>query len=297
MKRILLFIGTNILVVVTISIVASILGVTAGVSRDGINIPMLAAFCLLWGMAGSFISLQLSRWMAKRTMGIELIEPGRGGAYEDLYNMVVQISKSANLPNTPEVGIYQSDEINAFATGPSKSRSLVAFSTGLLHSMNRKEIEGVAAHEIAHISNGDMVTMTLLQGIMNAFVMFLARIIAFGINNIVNRNSDSEESPALGWTYHIAVMVVELALLPLSYIVISHFSRQREFRADAGAAKLTGKSSMTAALQKLQQFYGHPAAIDSSQPALATMKISGSARNWFSTHPSLEDRIAALQKL
>src|SRR5918999_5002043 len=183
MKRIFLFVLTNLLIMVTLMIVLSVLGVTGYVTPDGLNYGALAVFSLIWGFGGAFISLQLSRWMAKTAMGVQLVDGRTGQSELDwLYQTVEQLTRKAGLP-MPEVGVYDSPEVNAFATGPSKSRSLVAVSSGLLRAMRPEEVEGVLAHEVAHISNGDMVTMTLLQGVMNAFVMFLARVIAFALAN------------------------------------------------------------------------------------------------------------------
>ncbi len=183
-KRVVLFLATNLLVVITLSIVLSLLGVGRYIDPDGgLNIGALATFCLVWGMGGAFISLLMSRWMAKRATGIRLVNGQTGQREADwLYQTVARLTQQANLP-MPEVGIYDSPEVNAFATGPSKSRSLVAVSSGLLRSMRPEEVEGVLAHEVAHIANGDMVTMTLLQGVMNAFVMFFARLVAFWIRH------------------------------------------------------------------------------------------------------------------
>ena len=177
-KRIFLFVVTNLAIVLTLSIVVSLLGVSQGITPGGIDVGALAMFCFVYGMGGAFISLQLSRWIAKRATGVQLVNGRTGQAELDwLYETVGRLTRQANLP-MPEVGVYESPEVNAFATGPSKSRSLVAVSSGLLRSMRREETEGVLAHEVAHIANGDMVTMTLLQGVVNAFVMFAARVIA-----------------------------------------------------------------------------------------------------------------------
>jgi heat shock protein HtpX len=291
-KRIFLFLLTNILVMVTISILLSVLGINRGISVNGIDYGSLMAFCLVWGMAGSFISLQMSRWMAKKMMSIQLLEPNSGGEHDWLYNRVSQISQAAGLPKTPEIGVYESPEVNAFATGPSKSRSLVAFSTGLLQRMSKEEIEGVAAHEIAHIQNGDMVTMTLLQGVVNAFVMFLARVIGFFISQNVK-----EESRAM--VQMIVVIVLDIALSILGSMVVFWFSRQREFKADAGSAKLVGRDKMIAALENLQRYQGLAHA-DEEHASLNTMKINGTGKGFarlFMSHPPLQERIAALSTI
>lgn len=288
-KRIFLFVLTNILVMVTISIVINVLGINRGLHANGIDYPSLMAFCLVWGMTGSFISLLLSRMMAKWMMGIQLIGPSAGGEYAWLYNRVSQIAQSAGLPQ-PEIGVYDSPEVNAFATGPSKKRSLVAFSTGLLQRMNREEVEGVAAHEIAHIKNGDMVTMTLLQGVVNAFVMFLARVIGFFISQSVR-----EESRHM--VQMLVTLVLDITLSILGSLVVFWFSRQREFRADAGSATLVGREKMIAALEHLRS-YKSLASVGEVHQSLQTMKIAGSPKGWmglFMTHPPLEARIEALR--
>jgi len=285
-KRIVLFLITNLAVVLTLSIVLSVLGVGRYVGPEGLDIGALATFCFVWGMGGAFISLQLSRWMAKRATGVRLVD-GRTG-YEELdwlYMTVERLTRQANLP-MPEVGIYDSPEVNAFATGPSKSRSLVAVSSGLLRAMRRDEVEGVLAHEVAHIANGDMVTMTLLQGVMNAFVMFIARVVAYAMSS----RDDRSNAPS-----YMVIFLLEIVLGILGSMVTAWFSRQREFRADYGGASLAGREKMIGALQRLAS---NREMVDTSQQALATMKING-ARNWmvfFSTHPPLEQRIEALQR-
>jgi heat shock protein HtpX len=289
-KRIVLFLITNILIFITISIVLSVLGVGNYLTANGIDYASMAVFCLVWGFGGAFISLALSRVMAKWMLGVQVINPMQAGEAQWVYNMVEQISKAAGLPRTPEVGIYDSDEVNAFATGPTKNRALVAFSTGLLRSMSREEIEGVAAHEIAHIKNGDMVTMTLLQGLVNAFVMFLARVIAYGIAQATR----SEDRTMMIFAVRI---VLEILLGMLGMIVVAWFSRQREFRADAGSGSLVGRGKMIAALQALQRRMPTLEYAEDT-PSLATMKISSQPSKFmalFSTHPPLEQRIRALE--
>ena len=283
MKRIFLFILTNILVVLTISLLLNLLGVRPYMTANGIDMGQLAIFCLVWGMTGSLISLAISRMMAKWTMGVKVV-PRTSSEYAQLVMMVEQLARKAGLSTMPEVGIYESPEVNAFATGPSRNRSLVAFSTGLLQSMNQNEIEGVAAHEIAHIANGDMVTMTLLQGVVNAFVMFFARIIAWGISQNVR-----EENRYM--TQFMVTFLLEMVLGVLGMIVVCSFSRDREFRADRGGAQYAGKQDMIAALQRLAN---NTRKYDEA-PAMAAFKISGGVGQLFSTHPPLEKRIAALQ--
>jgi heat shock protein HtpX len=290
MKRILLFVLTNLAIMVTLSIVLSLLGIGGYRTAAGLDYGALAVFCLVWGMGGAFISLLLSRWMAKRAMGVELVDGRTGHEEADwLYRTVERMARQAQLP-MPEVGIYTSPEVNAFATGPSKSKSLVAVSSGLLRGMRREEVEGVLAHELSHIQNGDMVTLTLIQGVVNAFVLFASRVIA----NIVRNAVDERIAAMVGF---IVTIVLDIALGILGAMVVAWFSRAREFRADAGAAALAGRGNMIAALRRLQTTHQ---LVDPSNQALATMKIAGGDKRWmmlFSTHPPLEARIAALENL
>ena len=288
-KRIFLFLLTNLAIVVTLSIVMSLLGVGSYVGAGGLDIRALAIFCFVWGMGGAFISLQMSRWIAKRATGVRLVDGRTGSSELDwLYATVERLTRQANLP-MPEVGVYDSAEVNAFATGPSKSRSLVAVSSGLMRAMRHDEIEGVLAHEVAHIANGDMVTMTLLQGVINAFVMFLARLIAYAV-----RTLGAIRAMADGMSFMV-VIVLQIGLGILGSLITAWFSRQREFRADYGGATLAGKPQMLGALRRLAM---NREAVDTSHQALATLKINGT-RGWmvfFSTHPPLEQRIAALER-
>ena len=288
MKRILLFVATNLAIMITLSIVLSVLGIGGyRLPGGGLNYSALMVFCLVWGMGGAFISLQLSRFIAKRAMGVKLVDGQTGHDELDwLHRTVRQLTERAGVP-MPEVGYYESAEVNAFATGPSQRRSLVAVSSGLLGSMTREEAEGVLAHEVTHIQNGDMVTMTLIQGVVNAFVMFFSRIIA----NIVRQMVDERNAYLVSL---LTTIVLDIAFGFVGMMVVAWFSRAREFRADAGGAQLAGRARMLGALQRLQQ---NQRLIDTSQPQLATMKIAG-AKGWmalFSTHPPLEDRIRALQ--
>jgi heat shock protein HtpX len=287
-KRIFLFLLTNLAIVLTLSVVMSLLGVRGYAGPGGLDLQALATLCFVWGMGGAFLSLQMSRWIAKRATGVRLVD-GRTGVHDQdwLHTTVERLTRQANLP-MPEVGIYDSGEVNAFATGPSKSRSLVAVSSGLMRSMRPEEIEGVLAHEVAHIANGDMVTMTLLQGVINAFVMFFARLVAFGVRS----SSDSRNSYALSY---MVVIVLEIVLGILGSLITAWFSRRREFRADYGGATLAGKQQMLGALRRLAV---NRELVDTSHQALATLKINGS-RGWmvfFSTHPPIEQRIAALER-
>jgi heat shock protein HtpX len=292
MKRFILFLATNILVVLTISVVLNLLGVQHYLSSLGIDYQALAVFCLVWGMVGSFVSLLLSKTMAKWSLGVQVIQKGdpRLGS---LVVMVERLASKAGIP-CPEVGVYQSPEVNAFATGPTKRNALVAFSTGLLNSMSSDEIEGVAAHEVAHIQNGDMVTMALLQGIVNAFVMFLARALGWAAAQALsgNRNQDDEGAAPTYLLTSVFTFVFEMVFMMLGMMVVCGFSRWREFRADAGAARTVGKQKMIAALERLSE---RTRLVDDA-PALAAMKISGGVGRFFATHPPLEARIAALRQ-
>ena len=290
-KRIFLFLAVNLLILATLSITMHLLGVGNYFSARGINYQNLMAFCLVWGMGGAFISLALSRVMAKWMMGVVVIDPDtREPGLGELVRTVHKLARAANLPAMPEVGYYPSPEVNAFATGPTKSRALVAVSAGLLERLDGSQLEGVLAHEIAHIANGDMVTMTLIQGIINAFVMFLSRVIAFFI---ANRGRDSESSAAPSY---LVIFLLEMALSVLGMVAVSAFSRLREYRADEGGARLGGRSNMIKALEALQSTVAYADLTDKA--SLATLKISGKPRGFlslFATHPPLEERIARLK--
>lgn len=292
-KRIFLFLLVNILVMITITIITSMLGVNRYMTANGLKYSNLIIFCLIWGFGGAFISLALSRWIAKFSMGITPINPEQCSTGErEIYNRVAKLAHKAGLPNVPEVGIYESPEINAFATGPSKSKSLVAVSSGLLSRMGEKEIEGVLAHEISHIANGDMVTMTLIQGVVNAFVMFFARIIAFSATQFVKEDL----RPIVNM---VVIIVLEIIFSILGMVVIAWFSRKREFKADQGGAQLAGKSSMISALSALQRVYENPLPEGYEEPkSIAAFKISNKSTflEIFSTHPPLELRIQALKQ-
>jgi heat shock protein HtpX len=288
-KRILLFLLTNLAIMVTLSIVLSLLGVAGYIQPDGgINHTALLVFAFVWGMGGAFVSLLMSRFIAKKSLGVKLVTGQTGHADLDwLYTTVSRLAQQANLP-MPEVGYYDSPEVNAFATGPSRSKSLVAVSSGLLSNMRREETEGVLAHELAHIQNGDMVTMTLIQGVVNAFVLYLSRVIAGIVRNAV----DERYAVILGFVVTIAL---DILLGILGMMIVAWFSRAREFRADAGAAHLAGREKMIAALRRLQTT---TRLIDTAEPELATLKINNRrAMILFATHPPLEARIQALETM
>lgn len=291
-KRVFLFATVNILVLVTISIVLQVLGIRPYLTAYGIDYQALMAFCLVWGMGGAFISLGISRIMVKWMLGVQVIDPQRAtGELGELVQTVHRLAKSANLPAMPEIGIYDSPEVNAFATGPTRARALVAVSTGLMGRMSQRQMEGVLGHEVAHIANGDMVTMTLVQGVVNAFVMFFARVIAFAVSQNVK-----EESRRM--VNFMVTMALEIAFSLLGAMVVSYFSRRREFRADAGGAKLAGSASMIDALKALKR---STETIGLEEHAsVATLKISGKSGGLMmllATHPPLEERIARLEAM
>ena len=297
LKRIFWFAAINIAMIATIGVLTSLLGVNRYLTAQGIDYQMLMGFCLVWGFGGAFFSLALSRILAKWMMSVKVIEPTQAlGIERDLLQRVSRLAAQAHIP-MPQVGIYESPEVNAFATGPTKSRSLVAVSTGLLNRMSAHEVEGVLAHEIAHIANGDMVTMTLIQGVVNAFVMFFARIVGFAVGNMV----DEDKRPLVRM---LTTLAFDIVFGILGSLVVAWFSRLREFRADSGGAQLGGRSQMIAALQGLQRVYEQPGSFAAEgagggTQALATLKISGQPSRFlalFSTHPPLAERITALQQ-
>lgn len=292
-KRYFLLFGVNILIIVTLGITLNILTSMGIIPPVGQGYAGLFIFCLFWGMGGAFLNLMISKWMAKKVMGVRLLE--RNGPGSELVNRVHTMARKAGLEKMPEVGVYDSPEVNAFATGPSRSNSLVAVSTGLLNRMNEDEVDGVLAHEVAHIANGDMVTMTLIQGVMNAFVMFAARVVAGIINNAMR---DEEGRGGLGmFAYYGVVMALDILFGLLAAPVVMWFSRWREYRADAGGARLSSKEKMIAALESLKKSIDK---IDTStdQKAFQSMKISqkGAVALLFSSHPPLDARIEALKR-
>lgn len=294
-KRVGLFLVVNFLVIITISLVVQLLGLEPFLSNYGVNYPALMVFCLIWGMGGAFISLALSKYMAKWLMGVHVIAPDTTDPEaRELVELVHSLAKKAGLPAMPEVGVYASPEVNAFATGATKSRALVAVSSGLVRRMRKEAVEGVLGHEVSHIANGDMVTMTLLQGVVNAFVMFFARVLASVVMRSMARGRENQQGSPI--VYYLLVTVFEIIFMLLGSIVIAWYSRFREFRADAGGARLAGRDKMIFALQSLQQCLEvkDPA---HQQPAFQAFKISssGTLLHLFATHPPLELRIARLQ--
>ncbi len=291
-KRMALFMLVNILVISTIGIVLNLLGFRGYASAYGINYEQLMLFCLVWGMGGSFISLFISKWMAKMAYRMRPIE-----AHDHQLGFIYQaVQRFANVEGIkmPDVYIYDSPEVNAFATGPSRNNSMVAVSSGLVSGMTREEVEGVLAHEVGHVSNGDMVTMALAQGVLNAFVMFLSRVAAFALSQALRKDDDDGPAFGGGFLHMILVFVFDILFGLLSMPILMWFSRYREYRADAAGAKLAGRENMIAALERLK---GNKDRIDNSNPNLAAFKISGKNNfaKLFSSHPPLDDRIKALQ--
>jgi len=293
-KRIFLFLALNLLVILMITLVMNIFDIRPYLSAHGLDYTSLMIFCLIWGMGGALISLALSKKMAKWMMGVKIIDPQtRDPELRQLLETVHTLCHRAGIP-LPEVGIYRSNEVNAFATGPTRSRSLVAVSTGLISRMNEKEMEAVLGHEVSHIANGDMVTMTLLQGVINAFVMFLARVLAYIISGFGKNRQGSGGSYM---SFMLLTYLFEIVFLLLGSLVVAAYSRYREFRADAGGARLAGKDSMIAALKTLRvmQEIRDP----KENPAMAAFKISHPAKKGllrlFASHPPLEERIERLQ--
>ena len=287
MKRIALFLATNIAVMLVLAVTASLLGVDRFLTENGLNLPMLLAFSALIGFGGAFISLAMSKFMAKQSTGARVIESPSSSTEVWLVDTVARLAKNANLP-MPEVAIYEG-EPNAFATGATRNSSLVAVSTGLLQGMTREEAEAVLAHEVAHIANGDMVTLTLIQGVVNTFVVFLSRVVGFLVDSFLRRGSDSS-GPGIG--YFVASMVSQVVFGVLASIIVAWFSRQREFRADAGAAQLMGSPvPMQNALRRLGNLHTEP--LPQSMAASGIVDGPG-LMALLATHPPLEARIAAL---
>ena len=289
MKRVLLLLATNFAVMVVLSIAASVLGVNRYLAANGLNLGMLLAFASIMGFGGAFISLLLSKTMAKWSTGARVIETPQNSTEFWLVDTVQRLARGASLPAMPEVAIYDGPA-NAFATGPSKGNSLVAVSTGLLQGMTKEEVEAVLAHEIAHVANGDMVTLTLIQGVVNTFVYFLSRVVGFLVDSFLRRG-DSRSGPGIG--YSLTVMVCDILFGILASMIVAYFSRQREFRADAGAARLEGSPRpMIAALQRLGGMSPEPLPAGLASSGIAG---KGGVMSLFATHPSIEERIAALQ--
>jgi heat shock protein HtpX len=287
MKRIFLFVLTNLAVVVVLGIVASLLGVNRFLTANGLNLGALMGYALIMGFGGAIISLLMSKWIAKMSSGVRVIEQPANADEAWIVETVRKFADKSGI-GMPEVGIFEGDP-NAFATGAFRDSALVAVSTGLLQNMTHEEIEAVIGHEVAHIANGDMVTMTLIQGVMNTFVVFISRIVGYAVDSFLRKNDEESSGPGMG--YFVTTIVMDILLGFVAAMVVAWFSRQREFRADAGAAKLMGrKQPMINALARLGGM--HTAELPKS---MAAMGIAGGIGQLFSTHPPIEERIAALQ--
>ena len=290
MMRIFLFLATNIAIMVVISIVFSLLGLSGTLDANGVdlNLNALLVMSAVIGMSGSFISLAISKWSAKRGMGVHVIEHPQNQTEQWLVDVVKRQARIAKI-DMPEVGIFQTADANAFATGMTRNSSLVAVSTGLLQSMSPDEVEAVVGHEISHVANGDMVTMALMQGVVNTFVFFFASVIGHIVDRVVFKNEQGH-----GMGYFIVQMIAQIALSFLASILVMWFSRYREFKADAGGAKLAGKEKMIGALRALQRAH-EPEELPAQFAAFAIN--AGGVKSLFMSHPPLEERIAALQNL
>ena len=295
-KRIVLFLLTNIAVIAVVSVLLSLFHIGSYITPYGIDVRALLIFATLFGFVGSFISLFLSKWMAKRAYGVRIITSPQNTEEAFLIQTVQILAERAGIA-MPEVGVYMSPEVNAFATGWNKNNALVAVSEGLLEHMEKNEAEGVLGHEISHIANGDMVTMALLQGVVNTFVIFFARIAAYIVQSFVNRGNEDEGNVG-GFVYYAVSFLFEILFGVLASIIVMWFSRYREYRADAGSAHLWGNpQKMIFALKRLEALEGK-LPVDERSSALKTMKINDKSAlfSLFSSHPSIKERIDALQK-
>lgn len=288
MKRTFLFLATNMAIVLVLSVTMRLLGVEPYLNASGLNLTGLLIFAAVMGFGGSFISLAISKWSVKRSMGVRVIEQPANSLEHWLVGTVAKYAEKSGI-QMPEVGIYDAPDVNAFATGMSRNSSLIAVSTGLLQQMTREEAEAVLAHEVAHAANGDMVTLALIQGVVNTFVMFLSRVIGHLVDKIVFK-TERGQGPA----FFVTMIVAELVLGVLASIIVMWFSRRREFSADAGGASLAGRQNMIAALERLNGLHPQPL-----PDKMAAFGIAGGVgdglKRLFMTHPPLEERIAALR--
>lgn len=289
MKRVFLFLMTNLAVVVVLSITASLLGVNRFLTENGLNFGALLVFAALFGFGGSFISLLMSKWIAKRSTGAHVITQSSNAVEQWLIETVRRQAQQAKI-GMPEVAIYDAPEINAFATGANRNNALVAVSTGLLNNMSREEAEAVLAHEVSHVANGDMVTLTLIQGVVNTFVIFIARVVGYFVDRVLLKNENGH-----GVGFYVTTIVAEIALGILASIIVMWFSRQREFRADAGGARLASRDKMIAALQRLKANY-EPSTLPDATKAFGISGVSKSGlARLFMSHPPLDERIGVLR--
>ena len=289
MKRIALFLLTNLAVVLVLGVVCSLLGVDRFLTQNGLNLTQLLIFSAIMGFGGSFISLLMSKWMAKRSTGAQVITQPRNSGEMWLLQTVERQARAAGI-KMPEVAIYEAAEPNAFATGANKNAALVAVSTGLLQAMSQDEVEAVLGHEIGHVANGDMVTLTLVQGVVNTFVIFLSRVIAYVVDSFLRRGDNNNSGP--GFAYYGVSMLMQIVLVIGASMIVAAFSRYREYRADAAGAQFAGKRKMIAALQRLQSFKEAPSQLPKEMTAFG---IREGLAGLFSSHPPLEQRIAALE--
>ena len=291
MKRIVYFLATNLAIILVLSVTMRILGVEPYLNANGLDLTNLLAFAAIMGFGGAFISLAISKWTAKRMSGAVVIKEPKTPTEIWLLNTIRQQAEIVGIKR-PEVAVFDAEEINAFATGMTKNSSLIAVSSGLLSAMSKDEAEAVLAHEISHIANGDMVTLTLIQGVVNTFVMFLSRVIGYAVDKIIFK-TEKGTGPA----FFVTMIAAELILGVLATIIVMWFSRQREFRADAGAAKLSSPKKMIAALERLKAQHA-PSVLPKQMAAFAISGVSSSGlKRLFSSHPDLDERIAALRFL
>lgn len=292
MKRIALFLITNIAILVVLSIVLSLLGFTGILDETGrgLDYGSLLVFAAVFGFGGSFISLAISKWMAKRLTGAQVITSPRNQAEAWLVETVRNQAARAGI-GMPEVAVYDSDAPNAFATGMSRNNALVAVSTGLMRSMTQDEVEAVLAHEVSHVANGDMVTLTLIQGVVNTFVIFISRVVGYFVDRVILKNEEG-----LGLGFFITSIVAQIVFGILASVVVLYFSREREYRADAGGAKLAGREKMIAALEKLKRGAQEPLPEQMSAFGINGKPEGHGLKLLFMTHPPLDDRIAALKR-
>lgn len=288
MKRIVLFLATNLAIVLVLSTSMRLLGVEPYLNEQGLNLGSLLIFAAVMGFGGAFISLAMSKWMAKKSVGAQVISTPRTPTEQWLVQIVARQAQTAGI-TMPEVAIWESPDVNAFATGMSKNRSLIAVSSGLLQKMTREEAEAVLGHEMAHVANGDMVTLALIQGVVNTFVLFLSRVIGHTVDRVIFR-TESGHGPA----FWVTVIIADLVLGILASIIVMWFSRQREFRADTGGARLAGRGAMIAALERLASL--HPQPLPDKMAAFGIAGGgAGGIKRLFMTHPPLAERIAALR--
>lgn len=289
MKRVFLFVLTNVAILVVLSIAINLLGLDRYLTEQGLDYGALLVFAAIFGMGGSFISLAISKWSAKRMVGARVIEQPASPTERWLVDTVARQAQQAGI-GMPEVAIYEAPEVNAFATGMNKNKALVAVSSGLLQAMDRDEAEAVLGHEVSHVANGDMVTLALIQGVLNTFVIFFSRIIGHAVDRIVFKTERG-----VGPAYLITSIVAQLVLGVLASIIVMWFSRQREFRADSGAARLSGRGKMIAALRRLQAQRGATTLPERMAAFGISGPIASGLKRLFMTHPPLEERIAALE--